>query len=580
MTKYELSEIWIKASITGTIWAASEIVLGSFLHNLRVPFSGNVLTGIGIIILISLSYSWKDKGLFWRAGLICAIMKTISPSAVIFGPIIAILCESLLIELSVRLLGRNFIGFALGAMLAMSWNLFQRIVNLLIFYGLNILQLYEDLIKLAQKQLQIQTDILWLPLIVLLVVYCILGLISAIVGIRIGKKLLNQPKNSQADALVNESVKYTNKSGKDFHYSLIWLFADFVLLVSALFLLNFVDAIWWSLFILAVSVVWSMRYKRALRQLTKPGFWLFFAAITMITAFVFSRVQGQEWQDGLLIGLQMNFRAAVVVLGFSVLGTELYNPVIRSFFLKTSFKQLPSALELSFASLPLMIARIPHFTLVMKNPVSVIYQIVAYGEERLEEIRNAKMWFPSVWLVSGALGGGKTTFVKIVAEILITHNCRIGGFLSVRRSEADVTIGYDLQEINSNERVKFLQLVTAEATEKIGRFEICHEGVKKGNDILDHTITSSYDLVVIDEVGRLELRGDGWARSIQNLMGVSKNMLLITVRDGLELEVIHKLKLKNYQIVHVGVTDAAHLAQRILKRLEESKFIANKDRDA
>ena len=179
MTKYELSEVWIKASVTGTIWAASEIVLGSFLHNLRVPFSGNVLTGIGIIILISLSYSWKDQGLFWRAGLICAIMKTISPSAVIFGPIIAILCESLLIELSVRLLGRTFFGFAIGAMLAMSWNLFQRIVNLFIFYGLNILQLYEDLIKLAQKQLQVQSDIMWLPLIVLLVIYCLLGLVSA-----------------------------------------------------------------------------------------------------------------------------------------------------------------------------------------------------------------------------------------------------------------------------------------------------------------------------------------------------------------------------------------------------------------
>ena len=32
---HKLSEKWIKASIAGTIWAASEIVLGSFLHNLK-----------------------------------------------------------------------------------------------------------------------------------------------------------------------------------------------------------------------------------------------------------------------------------------------------------------------------------------------------------------------------------------------------------------------------------------------------------------------------------------------------------------------------------------------------------------
>ena len=62
----QISEKWIKASIVGTIWAASEIVLGSFLHNLKIPFSSNVLTGIGIIILISVSYIWTEKGLFWH----------------------------------------------------------------------------------------------------------------------------------------------------------------------------------------------------------------------------------------------------------------------------------------------------------------------------------------------------------------------------------------------------------------------------------------------------------------------------------------------------------------------------------
>jgi len=91
--KHRLNEKWIKASIAGTIWAASEIVLGSFLHNLKVPFSGNILTAIGLIILISISYIWTERGLFWRAGVICALMKAMSPSAVIFGPMIAIFTE-------------------------------------------------------------------------------------------------------------------------------------------------------------------------------------------------------------------------------------------------------------------------------------------------------------------------------------------------------------------------------------------------------------------------------------------------------------------------------------------------------
>lgn len=123
---HSLNERWIKASIVGTIWAASEIVLGSFLHNLRVPFSGNILTVIGIVILISISYTWTDQGLFWRAGLICALMKTVSPSAVIFGPMIAIFTEAFLLELSIRILGRTLAGYAIGSMLAMSWVLVRK----------------------------------------------------------------------------------------------------------------------------------------------------------------------------------------------------------------------------------------------------------------------------------------------------------------------------------------------------------------------------------------------------------------------------------------------------------------------
>ena len=147
--KYQISETWIKASIIGTIWAASEIVLGSFLHNLKVPFSSNILTGIGIVILISASYIWTGRGLFWRAGLICALMKTMSPSAVIFGPMIAIFSQALLLELSVTLLGKSMAGFVIGAILAMSWNLFQKILNYIIFYGFSIVEVYTNLLQYA-----------------------------------------------------------------------------------------------------------------------------------------------------------------------------------------------------------------------------------------------------------------------------------------------------------------------------------------------------------------------------------------------------------------------------------------------
>ena len=117
-----LNEIWLKASVLGSIWASIEILLGSFLHNLKIPFSGMILSLIGVWLIISFLQVWKERGLVWRAGIICALMKSISPSAVILGPMIGIFTEALLIEFFIFVLGKNIIGYLFaGAFAVLSY---------------------------------------------------------------------------------------------------------------------------------------------------------------------------------------------------------------------------------------------------------------------------------------------------------------------------------------------------------------------------------------------------------------------------------------------------------------------------
>ena len=198
-----ISEKWIKASIIGTIWAAAEIVLGSFLHNLRVPFSGNLLTAIALVILIAVSYRWREHGLYWRAGIICALMKTMSPSAIIFGPMIAIIMESLLLETSVRLFGRTYMGFIIGSMLAMSWNLFQKVFNMIIFYGGNLVDIYSSITDYLSRQLNLHFDAFWAPLLLLLTIYALFGAVTAVIGIITGRRLTVLPHAEVTD--INEN---------------------------------------------------------------------------------------------------------------------------------------------------------------------------------------------------------------------------------------------------------------------------------------------------------------------------------------------------------------------------------------
>ncbi|HUW93679.1 MAG TPA: nucleoside-triphosphatase [Bacteroidales bacterium] len=553
ISEVTISEKWIKASIIGTIWAAAEIVLGSFLHNLRVPFSGNILTAIGLVILISVSHIWREKGLFWRAGLICAMMKTLSPSAIIFGPMIAIISESLLLEAAVRLFGRTIFAFVIGSMLAMSWNLFQKIFNLIIFYGNNIVDLYSNLSGYAARELNLKFDSFWAPLIILLVLYALFGAATSVVGIKTGRKIASQPLVA-AEPESRGTPPSGPRPGKAFSYSITWLVADIILIAGLLMVVSYATWIYWTITVIPVITIFSVRYKRAMRKLSKPRFWILFVIITMLSALAFTVFQsgGNSLADGLLIGIQMNFRAVIIVVGFSALGTELYNPKIRSLFKRTHLKQLPLALELSAASLPTMIAEMPDFRTVIKDPASILSRMIARVERRLSEARASQGRTKQLFILTGAIGEGKTIFLQKLTELLKTKGVMVGGIMAPRTTNGDTTTGYDIIDLGSGKREPFMKHIMTEEKKGVDRFTICEEGLQAGLDALDPDRNRDKRLIIIDEAGPLELRGCGWAGRISELLYSNDQCLLIVVRKSLVEEVIRKWNLKECKVISVS----------------------------
>jgi nucleoside-triphosphatase THEP1 len=565
-----LSETWVKASILGTIWAAFEIVLGSFLHNLKVPFSGNILTAIAIIILISVSLVWTEKGLFWRAGLICALLKTMSPSAVIFGPMIAIFSESLLLEGSVRLFGRNYAGYIVGAMLAMSWNLFHKIANYVIFYGFGIVGIYEKLIKYAQKQLDIHTDLFWTPLLILLMVYALFGLFAAIVGISAGQRFIKQQGSIQSvtpDRLFPENQQKTNGN---FNYSITWLVMDIIFIIASLMLLNFTPWPYWSGFIAGIVVLWGFRYKRAMRQLSRPKLWIFFVVLTMLTTLVFTRIQDDAIpiSQAMLIGFQMNFRAIVIIIGFAVLGTELYNPVIRDFFMKTYFRKLPLALELSFSSLPLIIARIPDVRGLWRNPVSVVFQVILLAEHRLTEMKSSK-FVPKIFILTGERGEGKTNSLGNLLRFFENKKVMTSGIISPRILDNNETTGYDIINIATKQREAFLRLTENISSATIGRYRMTEKGFEFGFHALNVANIKDNSIVIIDEVGKLELNDLGWSQNLQELIAARQNHLLLVVRKPFVESVIKKWNLNPYFVYDISEFECHEIENQIIGEMEK-----------
>jgi hypothetical protein len=421
----KLSNKWLKASVLGCLWASSEIVLGSFLHNMRIPFSSNFLTAIGIILLISVSYVWNEKGLIWRSGLVCALMKSISPSAMIFGPMIAIFSEALLIEFSVRLFRRNMFAFLVGG-------------------------------------------------------------IAAIIGIYIGQKALREPIKIEGINIHKISEIQTKKIDFSFNYSLIWFAFDVLGMIAILCLMNFTDWPWWSVSGVGIIVCWAFRYQRALKPLKKPKFWILFVLITMVSSFLFAKFQNTTngIYEGLVMGVQMNFRAAIMIIGFSTIGTELYNPVIRNYFTRTSFRQLPLALEVAFETLPYVIANLPSFKKIFTQPVSIIHQMVSQADFWLEKLSVKFKEQQPVIIITGKSEQGKSTLLSEVVDYFSSKKIKIGGFISPSIVENNIRTGNDLIDIATHEKIKLSRINNEPDLVQVGRFYFSYTGIEFAKNIL------------------------------------------------------------------------------------------------
>jgi nucleoside-triphosphatase THEP1 len=481
---------------------------------------------------------------------------------------VAIFSEALLLELSVRLLGKTIPGFIIGSILAMSWNLVQKIFNLIVFYGYNIVELYTNLMKYAQQQLNLQFDVVWAPLILLLTAYALLGIFTAFAGIKTGRRLVDPKVEVNASLQDKTIVNHQMRHNSGVQYSIFWLILNVLFLTSSLLLIGRLEFVLWLILSSAIIAAWAVRYKRALNQLVRPKLWIFFVLITMITAFVFTQVQPHSMPvfDAVLVGIEMNIRAILLIMGFTVLGTELYHPKIRKYLAKSYFKQLPPALELSLDSLPAMIATVPEFRNIVRNPVKIIHQLMTQAEYRINEIRSEHNPTLKTIILTGNIGAGKTTCIQHLVEELLRENIKVSGIYSKRIIETGKITGYDVVDIFSGKKQPFLRTSGSESQQRIGKFYIYSDGLKLGNKALNQNSFPHSEVIIIDEIGWLEIAGEGWHKSLQNVVQDFNKLLFLSVRKESIKEVIKEYKLKPELILEVSEINCAELIPFIIKK--------------
>jgi nucleoside-triphosphatase THEP1 len=534
-TYKNLNPVWAKAALLGSVWGSIEIIVGSFLHNLRVPFTGTILSAIGVALLVGGHSLWQEKGLIWRAGVVCALMKSISPSAVIIGPMIGILAEAIALEVFVRISRGASIGVVIGSGIAVCLPFVQTIVSLLLAYGLNIAALYVEAYTIAIRSIGIQSLNAYEALGLFLVLNALLGFCAAFLGIAIGKNaaantLVLSPLTVQPAAFSLPPVSATQR------FSFPMLIANVVVIPLMLLAIGNLS-LPWSLSLVGTYTVFMMaRYPTSWKRFSRPRIWIGLVVVTVLAGLLLgeitSKQSGWTW-SGILIGLQMSLRAIFMVVAFNVVSIELRNPRIIGWILRRGFGQLATAMEVAFDAFPTLIASLGEQRNVLRHPVTSLSRLLLVAKHRLTQLDSRESSLHNIFIVTGDRASGKTTLLAALAEEFRQRQRSVGGILSPVVRKDSMRIGYDVMNIRTGERVPLCRNEPDGVGVTIGEWIFRDDGIRFGCAALDPFSLIACDLVIVDEVGPLELENKVWATSLDRLAGSSPCPIILAVREHL-----------------------------------------------
>jgi nucleoside-triphosphatase THEP1 len=568
-----LSSLWYKAAVVGSLWASVEIILGSFFHNLNLPLSGTILSFITVYLLISFSQIWSEQGLLWRSGLICALMKSISPSAIILGPMIGIFTEALLLEIFILFFGKNLFGYMIGGAFAVLSTILHKLVSLTITYGFDFITILGALYKFCVKQLHFEFMTPGYLILFIVLVYVAAGMTAAILGYTTGMKY----KQIRMDGAVRSDL--TLDPGKrifapvrEHKFSILFLVLNLTMIILCLVLVNNDYPLPSVILALLFLTFCFYRYKTALRRLKKISVWVQFFLITMIASLLWTGISESEIlsMTGFVTGLKMNYRAILIIVGFAAISVELRNPVIKAILYRRGGSGLYQSLGLAFSALPGILSSFPEESQKSKRRKVSITGLLHKAEGLLNLFEEEHSVRPDIAILTGDIRGGKTTMAKNVADRLIAKGKRVHGFLSVGVHENGDRTGFDLHDLENGRRFELCRTTNNPEWQKQGIFYFNPDGLTAGRSILSSFDPGTSDLLVIDEIGPLEVHDQGWAEEIARLCRFRVPLHLWIVRRNLVELISRKWNVGTVYIFDIGKETAEEITERLEAIIREN----------
>ncbi len=140
-------------------------------------------------------------------------------------------------------------------------------------------------------------------------------------------------------------------------------------------------------------------------------------------------------------------------------------------------------------------------------------------------------------LITGPPRCGKSTLISELLDYFFNKNYTIHGFLTPEVREEGKRIGFDIKDIYSEERGKLARIGNFDTYHKLGKYSVFVGELEEMISKLETIEFKEIDLLVIDEIGKMELYSKKFKNFIRNIFS-SDVSILATI--GLKLK--HPIK--------------------------------------
>lgn len=166
-----------------------------------------------------------------------------------------------------------------------------------------------------------------------------------------------------------------------------------------------------------------------------------------------------------------------------------------------------------------------------------------------------------VVVLSGPLHSGKTNFLRRALARWQERGRQVSGYLSIAVT-GDSGTEYDMLDLRDGRLRPFLTRKPLTGAESCGPFYFIPEALEQARAII--AAARPEELLVVDEVGPLELAGGGVWRALEAVISRPGLRLLVVVREDLLDEVVARLGPSGVMTFDIKDANAEQLVESCL----------------